>query len=196
MRGAEWPQEPGREWDSAAHQRVGTDGVGVAAPIVPIVAFINICANLRAVREKCSPGASPCGWLCPFLPPGSCPLHTALSCSPEIPRGPGPVPWHCTHLLAGLGIVHPHARDGVASIATGTGLAAEPGRCVDALGAREAGVGMGTLQHQERHRLHPRAQHPSSQGGCCPRLSWGQGDPPLPERKHPLHAQPWQCRGG
>lgn len=46
MRGAERPREPGRERDSAAHQRVGADGVGVAAPIVPIVAFINIRANL------------------------------------------------------------------------------------------------------------------------------------------------------
>lgn len=78
MRGAEWPQEPGRERDSAAHQRVGANGVGVAAPIVPIVAFINICANLRAVWEKCSPGALPCGQLCPFLPSGICPPPQAL----------------------------------------------------------------------------------------------------------------------
>lgn len=100
-----------------------------------------------------------------------------LSCTAEIPGGPGRVPWQCTHLLAGLGIVHPHARDGVASIATGTGLAAEPRGCVDALGAREAGVGMGTLQHRERHRLHPRAQHPTSLGGCCHRPSRGRAFP-------------------
>lgn len=107
---------------------------------------------------------------------------STLSCTLEISQGPGRVPWHCTHLLAGPGIIHSHARDGVASIAAGTGLAAEPRGCVDALGAREAGVGMGTLQHRKRDRLHPRAQHPASQGS-------------LPEKKHPLQAQPWHGQG-
>lgn len=72
-------------------------------------------------------------------------------------------PRHRAHLLAGPCVVSPHARDGVAPIAAGTGLAAETGGCVDALGAGEAGVGMSALWHRDRERLHPPhhgAHHP------------------------------------
>lgn len=90
----------------------------------------------------------------------------------EHPWGSGRVPRHHTHLLAGPHVVHPHAGDSVAPIATGTGLTAEAGGCVDALGAREAGVGMSTLRHEERDRLQPQAWHPAPWGDHCPVASW------------------------
>lgn len=99
-------------------------------------------------------------------------LHPSLQLSSlEYPRGSGRVPCHHTHLLAGPHVVHPHAGDGVAPIATGTGLTAESGGRVDALGAREAGVGMSALRHEERDRLQPQAWQPAPWGDHCPGAS-------------------------
>lgn len=110
----------------------------------------------------------------------------AGSASPARPRSPtnqsthGQIPQHRTHLLAGLCVVSPHARDGVAPIATGTGLTAEAGCRVDALRAGEAGVGMSALWARgERKALlwvrHQR-EHP---GGSVParwlRDTYGEG---------------------
>lgn len=170
------------EQGSSAHQRVGADGVGVAAPVVPIVAFINIRANLRAAREK----PSPRGLSLPAALPHSCPRKAALlrqaQHPPPVPaaqqpRAPTAIPWHRIHLLAGPRVVRPHAGDGVAPIAAGTGLAAEAGGRVDALGAGEARVGMSALRHEERDRLHPRARHPARWGVHCPRASRQSSSP-------------------
>lgn len=89
----------------------------------------------------------------------------AGSASPARPRSPtkrsahGQIPQPRTHLLAGLCVVGPHARDGVAPIATGTGLTAEAWCSVDALGAGEAGVGMSALWARGARKASLRVRH-------------------------------------
>lgn len=104
----------------------------------------------------------------------------ARPCSSTNRSTHGQAPQHRTHLLAGLRVVGPHTRDGVAPIATGTGLTAEAGCRVDALRAGEAGVGMSALRARGERKALPRVRHRREHpGGSVPagwlRDTYGEG---------------------